>query len=126
MAPFEFEAVREAIESGGLGAVVRENLAASDAGPTVEADGRRMPVSPCPLLENDRCLVYAARPISCRTQFAMNDSACRRAYEAARSGDAHATYQRAGDPAVIGIAAREAVQPARRVFLRDALRDYLG
>ncbi len=126
MAPFEFDAVREAIDSAGLGDRVRRNLAASDTGPTIHVDGRDLPVSPCPLLDDEhRCMIYTARPLACRTQFAMHAEKCQNAFEAARDGNADASYPRAGDPAVIGIAAREAMQANRRVFLRDQLRAHL-
>lgn len=125
MAPFEFEAVRRAIDEAGLAERVREKLAEADRGPRIRVDGVERPVSDCPLLEDRRCLVYAARPLSCRTQFAMNAASCQAACEAARAGDAEASYQRAGEPAVVGMATREAMQSRRRVFLRDALRSYL-
>lgn len=126
MAPFEFIAVRRAIEDNGLADSVRRKLREGDHGPVVEIDGRAMPVTACPLLDNDRCMIYSARPLACRTQFSMDAGQCRRACEAARAGDSGATYQRAGDPAITGIAVREAVQPTRRIFLRAALRDHLG
>lgn len=125
MAPFEFEAVREAVDSAGLTDIVRRNLEASDAGPVIRVDGRELPVSPCPLLDGDhRCMIYESRPLACRTQFAMDANKCQGAFEAARAGDADASYPRAGDPAVIGIAAREAVETRRRVFLREQLRKH--
>ncbi len=125
MAPFEFDAVRDAIEAAGIADDVRQRLAASDAGPVIHVDGRDLPVSPCPLLDDDRrCMIYEARPLACRTQFAMDAGKCQHAFESARDGDANASYPRAGDPAVIGIAAREAVQPTHRMFLRERLRAY--
>ncbi|GJL81846.1 MAG: hypothetical protein DHS20C01_14800 [marine bacterium B5-7] len=125
IAPFEFATIRDAIDNANLTQIIRDKLKNRTDEAYIETEGARMPVSPCPLLENDRCLIYPARPIACRTQFSMDSGQCHRAYEAARTGGGDSTYQRLGEPAVIGIAAREAIQTGKRIFLRQALRDHL-
>ncbi|MFT7686735.1 MAG: Fe-S-cluster containining protein [Candidatus Azotimanducaceae bacterium] len=124
IAPFEFHAVRDAIVHADLSEKIREKLNDLSGHPNIWSEGREMPVSPCPLLEDNHCLIYAARPIACRTQFAPDSDACRRAYEAASSGVGDSNYQRSGAPAVIGIAARKAVHSGSQVFLREKLRAY--
>jgi uncharacterized protein len=37
------------------------------AGPLNENTGERATTGPCPFLENDRCSIYASRPLICRT-----------------------------------------------------------
>lgn len=36
---------------------------------------------PCPLLENDRCGAYEARPLSCRAAVSLDAGACQKSYE---------------------------------------------
>ena len=43
-------------------------------------DARAAMVTPCPLLEDDRCTAYESRPIVCRSAVSADAEACRRAY----------------------------------------------
>jgi Fe-S-cluster containining protein len=65
---------------------VREWNRREDAG----RDGAQTGIRLCPLLENERCSIYAARPLICRAHFASTDPAwCRTAIEGeAREGTA--------------------------------------
>ncbi|MCU0562806.1 MAG: YkgJ family cysteine cluster protein [Desulfobacterales bacterium] len=65
---------------------VREWNRREDAG----RDGMEAGIRLCPLLENDRCSIYSARPLICRAHFASTDPAwCRAAVEGeARAGAA--------------------------------------
>ena len=53
----------------------------------LDFDGRAGVPVPCPLLANDQCRIYAARPSVCRTAVSVDARICERAY---RLGDAGA------------------------------------
>ncbi len=68
---------------------------------------------PCPFLVEDRCSVYAARPLACRGWNSTDADACRRAYALGYDGveiPVHArlrsTFANAGDAIARGIADR--------------------
>ena len=54
---------------------------------TLDFDGREAIVTPCPLLADGQCRIYAARPAVCRTAVSLDARICERAY---RLGDADA------------------------------------
>jgi Fe-S-cluster containining protein len=50
----------------------------------LDFDGREGIITPCPLLADNRCRIYAARPAVCRTAVSTDAALCERAY---RQGD---------------------------------------
>lgn len=86
---------------------------------TLEAiarEARELDVSvprPCPFLVDDRCSVYAARPLACRGWNSTDADACRRAYalgyesvEIPVQAQLRASFAGAGDAIARGIAER--------------------
>ncbi len=67
---------------------VRASVAAAYAVTgNLDFDGREGIVTPCPLLDGDRCRIYAARPAVCRTAVSADARICERAF---RLGDVEA------------------------------------
>ena len=54
---------------------------------TLDFDGREGIITPCPLLADNQCRIYASRPAVCRTAVSADARLCERAY---RQGDTEA------------------------------------
>lgn len=122
LAPFERDVVIGEMRRLGLENKVEARLGEEQHFVWVPSEGKQMPVSPCPFLEEHRCLIYARRPIACRTQYSMDAAACERAVRAAMNEQGDVSYQRALVPAATGVAARTAVDRKNRVSMREELR----
>jgi hypothetical protein len=72
-----------------LDAVVARVRAADDATRGMAAAERLSPELPCPFLEDGRCSIYEARPLSCRGTNSLDAAACERTL---RDPEAHAQF----------------------------------
>ena len=122
LAPFERDVVIGEMRRLNLQEKVEARLAEEQHFVWVPAAGKKMPISPCPFLEDHRCLIYDRRPIACRTQYSLDAEPCERAVRSALASGGDVSYQRAVVPAATGVAARNAVDRKRRVSMREELR----
>lgn len=87
-------------------------------------------VRPCPLLEDDLCSIYAARPIACRTTASTEAAICARAYRLLSDEDVPQPLvflnQRAGYALALAGALRHAGYPAGAYELNGAVHAVLG
>ncbi len=87
-------------------------------GRTLASLAKQTPI-PCPLLVNERCSVYEARPLECRAYNSMDANACRKDYEDASSSiPLFSLVKDAADGALVG-----SVQALRALGLNDAVVD---
>ena len=87
--------------------------------------------TPCPLLRDDLCLVYAARPATCRTAVSRDVAACERAFRLGSENEDIPTptfyiEMRAGYSLALAGALRRAGFPAAAYEYNGALHAVLG
>jgi hypothetical protein len=87
--------------------------------------------TPCPLLRDDLCLVYAARPATCRTAVSRDVAACERAFRLGSENEDIPTptfyiEMRAGYSLALAGALRRAGFPAAAYEYNAALNAVLG
>jgi hypothetical protein len=125
----------------GAGGAVRQggDPGPGGGGPRAEAS-RRQPLgfeervkrpTPCPLLRDDLCLVYAARPATCRTAVSRDVAACERAFRLGSENEEIPTptfyiEMRAGYSLALAGALRRAGFPAAAYEYNAALNAALG
>jgi len=122
LAPFERDVVIREMRRLHLEDKVEARLAEERHFVWVPSERKKMPISPCPFLEDHRCLIYDKRPIACRTQFSLKVEPCERAVRSAMESGQDVGYERAVVPAATGVAARKAIDRKRRVSMREELR----
>jgi len=122
LAPFERDVVVREMRRLKLEDKVEARLAEEKHFVWVPSERKKMPISPCPFLEDHRCLIYAKRPIACRTQYSLDAMPCERAVRSAMESGTDVSYERAVVPAAVGVASRNAIDRKRRVSMRDELR----
>ena len=87
-------------------------------------------VRPCPLLRDDACSLYAARPIACRTTASTDAAVCARAYRLLSDEDIPQPLiflnQRAGYSLALAGALKHAGYPAGAYELNGALHAALA
>ncbi len=126
IAPFERHVVVTEMRRLGLESHVASRLEFEGNSVWVPSEKKKMPISPCPFLQDHQCLIYDKRPLACRTQFSTDAARCERAYHSAKAGMGDETYPRAMRPAAVGIAARKAIDRKNRLSMREELHRALA
>ncbi|MGE0179445.1 MAG: YkgJ family cysteine cluster protein [Sphingomonas sp.] len=104
--------------------------AAHDETGPLSYDDRVKLVRPCPLLQDDACRIYAARPLVCRTTASEDAAVCRRAYRLLSDEEIPQPLvfinQRTGYSIALAGALKHAGYPAGAYEFNDALHTALA